>query len=204
MNQPSNSFTDKSSNPQTPTDSPKDEAALALKSTVVAQAQDLGEQAKHAASDVLSQAKQSAQSKLGSSKERAAESLGSVAEALRHTGEKMRADDKSGLTDYVVRAAEQVDSASSYLQSREFGEIIGDVSGFARREPALFLGGAFAIGLLGGRFLKSSAASRSTSASGNYSQSMQSAEPSAPAANNPARSGRGAKGQSRARGQSDG
>ena len=34
--------------------------------------------------------------------------------------------------------------------------MLGDVGTFARREPAMFLGGAFVLGLLGGRFLKSS------------------------------------------------
>ena len=34
--------------------------------------------------------------------------------------------------------------------------MIGDVGDFARREPALFLGGAFVLGLMGGRFMKAS------------------------------------------------
>jgi hypothetical protein len=38
------------------------------------------------------------------------------------------------------------------------GELIGDVEQFARRSPALFLGGAFALGVLAARFVKSSSA----------------------------------------------
>ncbi|MET0795363.1 MAG: hypothetical protein ABW061_27840 [Polyangiaceae bacterium] len=36
------------------------------------------------------------------------------------------------------------------------GDVLGDVGSFARREPAMLLRGAFVLGLLGGRFLKSS------------------------------------------------
>jgi hypothetical protein len=163
-----NSSTEKSSDTQTSTQAPKDEAAHALKSNVVAEAQQLGGQAKNVATEVMTHAKDSAQSSIGSGKNRAAESLGNVAEALRHTGENMRTrtDVQSGLTDYVTRAADRVESASTYLQNRQIGDILGDVSDFARREPALFLGGAFALGLVGGRFLKSSSSSRATSGGG--------------------------------------
>lgn len=134
----------------------RDDAALALGSSVTTGAQELAAQAKQGAGDVFDQAKKSAESRISGGKERAAESLSQVAEALRHTGERLQDQDASGLTDYVVRAADQVDAASRYLQRRSFGDVLDDVGGFARREPALFLGGAFALGLLGGRFLKSS------------------------------------------------
>jgi hypothetical protein len=35
--------------------------------------------------------------------------------------------------------------------------MVRNVEDFARRQPALFIGGAFMLGLLGARFLKSSA-----------------------------------------------
>lgn len=157
MNDISSSSTQSSTkSPQSPDASePRDDAALALASGVAAGAHELGDQAKHVAGDVMAQAKRAAQSRISGGKERAAQSLGQVADALRLTGERLE-HDKSGLTDYVVRIADKVEAASGYLQRRNVRDVIDDVGGFARREPALFLGGAFAVGLLGGRFLKSS------------------------------------------------
>jgi hypothetical protein len=133
----------------------EDHAAVALKSTVAAGASELKDEAKHVVGDLASLARKSAESQVSGGKERAAESLGGVAKALRHTGEQLRSQDQGGLTDYVVRAADKVEAASDYLQGRSLRDVISDVGDFARREPALFIGSAFTVGLLGGRFFKS-------------------------------------------------
>ncbi len=138
------------------TTSHPDDAVRALKTGVTDGAHDVAREMKHAAVDVAQEARKTAEAQLSNGKDRAAVGLGSVAEALRHTGEHLRADDQLGLTDYIVQAADKVEAASGYLQDRTLGQIVGDVEQFARREPALFLGGAFVLGLLGGRFLKSS------------------------------------------------
>jgi hypothetical protein len=135
---------------------PVDQAALALKSSVVADAHDLTDEAKHVASDVLAHARKSAEAQISGGKDRVADGLGNVAKAIRHTGEELRSKDEAGLTEYVVRAANQVEAASDYLKEKSLSDVLGDVGGLARREPAMFLGGAFLLGLLGGRFLKSS------------------------------------------------
>jgi hypothetical protein len=57
---------------------------------------------------------------------------------------------------YGNSLADKVEQLSSYLDRKEVGELIHDIEYFARRNPALFIGGAFALGLLGARFLKSS------------------------------------------------
>jgi hypothetical protein len=46
---------------------------------------------------------------------------------------------------------------SDQLRQKDVRELMSDVERFAQRQPTLFLGGAFALGLLGARFLKSSA-----------------------------------------------
>jgi hypothetical protein len=133
-----------------------DEAKSALQASVVAGARHLADGAKQAGVDVAAGAKSTAEKRLSGGKERAAESLGSVAAALRQTGETLRNEDAGGLTDYVVKAADRIEAASGYLKERDLKDVVTDVSNFARREPALFLGGAFILGLAGGRFLKSS------------------------------------------------
>ncbi len=124
------------------------------------------DQAQQTTSQVVDQARGVATSRVASQKDRTAESLGSVAQALRQTGQQLREQDQAGVTDYVESAANQIERISGYLQNRDVGELIDDVEYLARRQPALFLGGAFVLGLIGARFLKSSSRSRGTS--GNY------------------------------------
>ena len=131
-----------------------DEAAGHLKDGLLDGARTLGAEVQHMAGDVAGDAKKSVESKAAAGKDFAAEQLGTVADALRKTSKELRAAE-SGATDYVDMAARSVEKVSSYLQTRTLGQLIGDVEGYARREPAMFLGGAFLAGVLGGRFLKS-------------------------------------------------
>ena len=137
-----------------------DQAAAALQTRLGDEASDLGSEAKQLAQDVAGRARDTAEDRLSSGKERAARSLGSVADALRHTGEHLRLQDEESLPSYIDQAAEKLELASGYLRDKDLSDVVGDIERFARREPALFIGGAFALGLLGGRFLKSSASGR--------------------------------------------
>lgn len=123
------------------------------KDALVEGATHLKDDVKHAASEAATQAKKAAESKIDAGRDFAAEQLGSVADALRKAGDELRKSD-SAVTDYATKAASAVDQVSYYLQSRTLSHVIGDLEGFARREPAMFLGGAFVAGLFGGRFLK--------------------------------------------------
>jgi hypothetical protein len=114
------------------------------------------EQAKEQAGQLADQARTQVTSRISGQKERAAEGLGSMAQALRQTGQQLRDQDQSGVTQYVDQAAEQVERLSNYLRQNEVGDLVNDVERFARRQPALFISGAFTIGLLAARFLKSS------------------------------------------------
>jgi hypothetical protein len=58
--------------------------------------------------------------------------------------------------DLAEKAANRVERWADYVQNTDSREMANRVENFARREPGLFLGGAFALGLLGARFLKSS------------------------------------------------
>ena len=146
------------SNPQpsAPTGSgapPGNEAADAFKSGISRNAQELSSEITHVASDVAGQAKHLAESKLHDGKNFAGDQLGAVASALHSTSDVLRSKD-SAITDYVEKAAKSIDDVSIYLGTRTLAQLINDVEGFARREPAMFLGGAFFAGLMGGRFLK--------------------------------------------------
>lgn len=116
----------------------------------------LVDSAKQTASHLASEAKEQAKTRVETKKGRAAEGLSSVANALRTTREEM-GDELPFVRDYADRAAEGVQELSRYIETKTLGELVDDAASFARREPALFFGGAFALGLLAGRFLKSSA-----------------------------------------------
>lgn len=120
--------------------------------------QGLVNEAKHALVDVAglaaTQAETSIKDTVSGTKEKAAEGLGSVVQALRGAGEGL-GDEGAAVRGYVDQVADRVDSLSKYVQNREVSQIVSDVERMARREPALFIGGAFVLGLLTARFLKS-------------------------------------------------
>jgi ElaB/YqjD/DUF883 family membrane-anchored ribosome-binding protein len=114
------------------------------------------DQAKQQAGQLADQAKQQATSQLSSQKQRATQSLGSVSQALRQTGQHLREQDQGTIAQYTDKAAEQVERVSGFLKNKNVSELMSEAERFARQQPSLFLGGAFALGVLGARFLKSS------------------------------------------------
>jgi hypothetical protein len=135
------------------------------------QMQDMTQQAKDAAGNLMNQARTQVKTQLSSQKEKAAESLGSVAEAIRSTGNQLREQDQQvPVGRYAEQAAGMVDQVAEYLRTREIDEMVGQVEDLARRQPAVFLGTAFAIGFMAARFLKSTRpAGNGNGAQGGYS-----------------------------------
>lgn len=118
------------------------------------------EQAQQQAGQLTAQAKEQTRSFLDSQRERLADGLDSLAAALRQTSQQFHTQDRDAIAQYTDRAADSVERASSYLRSTDVNEMVSSVEQYARREPALFLGGALALGFLGARFLKSSSSRR--------------------------------------------
>lgn len=110
------------------------------------------EQAKRTVAQVSEQAKTNVGSRMGD----VAQELGSVAEAVRQTSLELGDQDQEGIARYGNRIADQIEQVSTYLSDRGVEEVLADVQNLARRQPALFLGGAFTLGLLVGRFMRSS------------------------------------------------
>jgi len=126
------------------------------KEQVQQKAADMKEQVQQTAADVKEQVATQATDKLADQKDAASGSLNTVAHAFRQTGEQLRDNDQMGIASYVERAADQVEQFAGYLGNRDIRALTRDAEAFARREPALFLGGAFALGIVAARFLKSS------------------------------------------------
>jgi uncharacterized protein YjbJ (UPF0337 family) len=116
------------------------------------------DQATEKVNEFVDQAKPQVQNQIDSQRERVAENLGSTASTLRETGQQLRSKDEAAMVgEYMERAAEGVDRFAGYLRSHPVDKIMHDAEDFARRQPAIFLFGAFGLGLLAARFLKSSA-----------------------------------------------
>lgn len=121
------------------------------------QARTLASEAKDQTAELAGQAKQQVSTLIADQKHRAADRLGTLAGALRDAGRKLGNDELgTHVGRYAARAANQVESMSSYVRDTELQTFVRDTGQFARRRPEVFIGGAFLAGLLAARFLKSS------------------------------------------------
>jgi hypothetical protein len=100
--------------------------------------------------------RQQANERLSSQKDHALEGLGGVTQAVRTTTQSLREQQHDTIARYVEQAADQVDRLADTLRNKDVAELIADAQRLARRQPAVFVGSAFAVGLLAARFLKSS------------------------------------------------
>ncbi|HYE62838.1 MAG TPA: hypothetical protein VD997_12655 [Phycisphaerales bacterium] len=113
-------------------------------------AQELGQEFKGTAGEMLEQQRQ-----------RVTGQVGGFAQALHRVSDELRQDQGgSGGGETVARVtdliASRLDDAANMLQNKEPRDIIRSVENFARREPALFLGGCLLAGVVISRFLKAS------------------------------------------------
>ncbi len=113
------------------------------------------------ADKALGSAKEKASSVVDEQKTNLAAGLGSIAGELRRTGENLRASgDKNQFAgigaNYGEKIADKVEGLSKYLESADLRDLAGDLKTYARRNPAVFIGGAFLLGLAATRFVKSS------------------------------------------------
>src|SRR5215207_9860478 len=106
---------------------------------------------------IAGRVREQATAQLSKQKDRATEGLGNVAQAVRGTTEQLRNNQHDKVAQFAEQAAQQIERLSERLRNKDVTELLDDAQQLARRKPALFVGGAFAIGLLGARFMKSSA-----------------------------------------------
>jgi len=114
------------------------------------------------ASEALGTVKEKATTKIEEQKATLAQGLGSVADTIRQVGSNLQNETGgennvvSTVAKYGDTLAGQVEQFSNYLEKHNVSDMLREVERFARRNPAYFIGGAFLLGMLGARFLKSS------------------------------------------------
>lgn len=85
--------------------------------------------------------------------DQAATGVASVAESIRRVSADMETQQPQ-IADIASTAADQAEALAGYLRENDVRQIIGNVESFARRQPLLFLGGAFVLGVAASRFIK--------------------------------------------------
>jgi len=156
----------------------------------------LGEKLSSTANGILDKAKETATgtydavasqatTKIEEHKGELSTGLRTLADTFRKTGTDLEgAPQSTPLTDVTARytgvAARQIENVASYFERKDLKGMMRDAEGFARRNPAIFLGAAFAIGMVAARFLKSSTPGRNASMnSGSLNTNMPTGLPSA-------------------------
>ncbi len=143
-----------------PQSDPQSTGTSSGRDSVVDSAKEAASQAKEAASHVFEHAKDQAATRADQQRETVASSIQAVANAFRSMGDNVRNQDQGPVGRYAAELGEaiggQAERLANYLRGRDVRHLVADTEDFARRSPAVFLGGAFALGLLASRFLKSS------------------------------------------------
>jgi len=115
-----------------------------------------GEQAGQVASEASQQVRDLVHQTRGELTEQAATQQKRVAGGLRSLGEELHSmaqnsEQQGPATDLVKQAAERTSTVASWLEDREPGNVVEEVTRFARQRPGAFLAIAAGAGLLVGR-----------------------------------------------------
>ncbi len=105
--------------------------------------------------------------------------LTSVADTIRQIGGNLsEAQEPTGVANiaaqYTNTAADKVEQLTGYLERRDFKGLVRDLEDLAHKNPAIFLGGAFALGILAARFIKSGSREFSLTQGGGAQQNSSS------------------------------
>ncbi|WP_316016109.1 hypothetical protein [Roseobacter sp. HKCCA0434] len=120
-----------------------------------AAARDLESSARAAAQDARHKAETEVRARADGMKEAAASEVSNMANALRTAADELRSGSPQERT--FAQIADGLADASDSIRGKDMGEIAGDLSRYARRNPLVFLGGAALIGFAATRFANASA-----------------------------------------------
>jgi hypothetical protein len=140
-----------------------------MNKSIQSNANGIVDQAKQTVANVAADAKAGVTTQLeqrvDQAKELGVEKIETVSDALRGAGEKL--EGTGPLPQLAEKAAEGIENLAHFIENKSIGDVVRGIEGFAKRQPGFFLGGAIAVGILAGRFLKSSSR-RSTSEGDRY------------------------------------
>jgi hypothetical protein len=132
------------------------EAAREVAEEASSTAKEFGRQAMDQARSTAGYVREQARTSVEQGKNQVAQQIGGLAKAFHRGSEELRSDEMGRLADQSEWLAGRVEELQRYLQERDATELLDDLRGVARGQPAWFLGGMFAAGLMTARFLHSS------------------------------------------------
>ncbi|SDS77693.1 hypothetical protein SAMN04489743_0832 [Pseudarthrobacter equi] len=139
-------------------------AAKDVAHTAKEEAANVAAEAKTNAKDLMNQAKTGLTSEAGAQQQKAAQGIRNISDQLHSMA---TAPEQQGVaSDLIRQAAERSSSVASWLESREPGDLLGDVQRFARNKPGTFLLLAAGAGVLAGRLTRSLTAGAPEASSG--------------------------------------
>ena len=118
-------------------------------STVREQASKIGEKAKTVASDTG----RKIESALNEQRATGADYLQNMAGLVHQTADVFEREVPQA-SRYIRQAAEQIDTVAEAVRTKDVREAVNDVQDFARRQPAIFFGGALLLGFAAVRMFK--------------------------------------------------
>ncbi len=157
----------------TPTETGNTSQSGQVKEQAKQQTQQVAHQARQQASDLANRGGEQLKGQLANQKHQAAQRMTPVQAALRETAQQLRNQGQGPVAEYADSAADRVERFAGYLRENDVDTLLNDARGFARRNPAVFLGSGVALGFVGTRFLKSSSQEEGSS-SGDYGYSYES------------------------------
>jgi hypothetical protein len=125
------------------------------------QAQEVAAEAKTQARQLFSTVKDEMGGQASTQQQRAAQGLRSLGQELSSMAS---GNQQSGIaTELAGQASDRVHGVADWLEQREPGDVLQELTSFARRRPGTFLAAAAALGFLGGRVTRGLAAEHSDS-----------------------------------------
>lgn len=130
-------------------------AAGEVKDQAADKAEDLAADARDKGREMVREGKERARSQADDQKDRVSEGLRTVADALRRGRDQMPEEQRT-YGKFLDVVADRAEDASRYLDRSDVDSLTREMRSFARQHAPVFLSGAFTVGLLGARFMKSS------------------------------------------------
>ena len=126
---------------------------------------DAGQQASESIGQIAERATNIGYTRADTGREQVADGLTTLASSIRRASSDIEGE-QPALANVTETAAEQTDRIARYLQQTDAREIVHNVEDLARRQPLLFLGGAFVLGLAASRLLKAASGGSQTDGGG--------------------------------------
>ncbi|HEY7861063.1 MAG TPA: hypothetical protein VIB98_06425, partial [Gemmatimonadaceae bacterium] len=113
------------------------------------------------AQSLMTEARAKAQERVRSAastgKNSAVDTLSGLSQTLSIASQQL-SDQHNIAANVIEQAAERVDRIARYFDHAGIDDLVDGAEGWARRNPAVFIGAAFVLGAMGARFLKASRA----------------------------------------------